>query len=237
LEVSLIIWLASYPRSGNTYFRVLLKQYFGISTFSAYEDKVISKNSQIQAVVGHEGRSRSIESLADDEKIYLVKTHDLPQGDNMPAIYLVRDGRDALVSYAHYTQSYENHTDSAELSDNFYYVLHDLIVYNASFGGWGSHVLGWTNRASPSAIIKFEALVQSDKPWELVAKALEEVNYPTLKYDKGRAIPSFKELHQQMPGFFREGKIGTWKNEMPEDLHEIFWQQHKGAMDKMGYNR
>jgi len=233
----MIIWLASYPRSGNTYFRLLLKQYFGLSTFSVYEDKVISKNSQIQEIVGHESRSRSIESLRDDENIHLVKTHDLPQEDNMPAIYLVRDGRDALVSYAHYTQSFENHTDSAKQSQNFNFVLRDLIVYNASFGGWGPNVLAWTNRTSPVTVIKFETLVQSAEPWKIVAQALGEINHPVLNYEKKNAIPSFEELHRQMPGFFREGKIGTWKNEMSSELHEIFWKQHKTAMDKMGYVR
>ena len=39
--------------------------------------------------------------------IYFVKTHELPtENDNSPAIYLVRDGRDVLMSYAHYIQIY-----------------------------------------------------------------------------------------------------------------------------------
>ena len=36
-------------------------------------------------------------------KVYFVKTHELPSDDS-PAILLVRDGRDAMVSFAHYIE-------------------------------------------------------------------------------------------------------------------------------------
>ena len=32
----MIVWLASYPRSGNTYFRILLNHLYGIKTPMAY---------------------------------------------------------------------------------------------------------------------------------------------------------------------------------------------------------
>ncbi len=34
----MLIGLASYPRSGNTFFRVLLNRYFGLQTYSLYDD-------------------------------------------------------------------------------------------------------------------------------------------------------------------------------------------------------
>ena len=34
----MIVWLASYPRSGNTFLRVVLHNVYGVSTYSVYED-------------------------------------------------------------------------------------------------------------------------------------------------------------------------------------------------------
>ncbi len=37
--------------------------------------------------------------------------------------------------------------------------------------------------------------------------------------------------------FFRKGKTGTWKKEMPEDSHQLFWELHGHMMKQMGYPR
>ncbi len=34
----MIVWLASYPRSGNTFLRLVLHRLFGVPTYSVYED-------------------------------------------------------------------------------------------------------------------------------------------------------------------------------------------------------
>ena len=38
LEEFMIVWLAAYPRSGNTLLQLFLKQVFGVHTFSLYDD-------------------------------------------------------------------------------------------------------------------------------------------------------------------------------------------------------
>jgi hypothetical protein len=37
-EPAVIVWLASYPRSGNTFLRVVLHNLYGVPTYSVYED-------------------------------------------------------------------------------------------------------------------------------------------------------------------------------------------------------
>ena len=51
----MIIWLSSYPRSGNTFFRIVAHQIFGISTYSGFQ----SGNADLDRVgmgdiTGHE---------------------------------------------------------------------------------------------------------------------------------------------------------------------------------------
>lgn len=96
----MIIWVAPYPRSGNTFFRMLLYYKCGIKTYSIYNDQLFERIGASESV-GHELLPAPLDQLKQDEKLYFVKTHNLPQDDN-PAIYLVRDGRDALISHANY---------------------------------------------------------------------------------------------------------------------------------------
>jgi hypothetical protein len=103
----MIVWLASYPRSGNTYFRILIHHLYGLKTYSIYDDLLLEKLDGTAETIGHERLPGDLEDLEQSESVYIVKTHNLP-GDDRPAIQIVRDGRDALVSYTKFIQSFEN---------------------------------------------------------------------------------------------------------------------------------
>src|ERR1700736_4487757 len=97
----MIVWIASYPRSGNTFFRTLLHSLYGQNTYSVFND--VFENGEIggMGVTAHQRKPAPLEELARHEQIYFVKTHAQPS-DASPAIYLLRDGRDSYVSQAHY---------------------------------------------------------------------------------------------------------------------------------------
>ena len=83
-----MIWLASYPRSGSTFLRIVLDEVYGIesSTFHRQKDYPLDGDYATYPV---------------------IKTHQLPHelapaDPSIPAVYLVRDGRDCVVSLAHY---------------------------------------------------------------------------------------------------------------------------------------
>jgi hypothetical protein len=42
-------------------------------------------------------------------------------------------------------------------------------------------------------------------------------------------IPGFMELNQVDRGFCRRGINGSYLDEMPEDLHELFWSKPENA--------
>lgn len=232
----MIIWLASYPRSGNTFFRVLLNHHYGIHTYSVYEDRLLTERRVDWEIVGHLPRPIPISNMIESERTFLVKTHDLPQ-DNLPAIYLVRDGRDALVSYTHYVLTFEQDENKKDTHATFHHTLHDLINYNNAFGGWGPNVLAWAQREAPTAIVKFEDLVNSSKPFTILQNALEKLGYANYLPIVTEEPPSFQELHNQMPKFFRKGKIGSWREEMSTDLQALFWEKYGEVMKLMGYSQ
>ena len=100
------IWLASYPRSGNTFLRLILNQVFGLRTASVYKAETRSWEVApgLVEIIGHYEEVSPSQPRIEAPRI--VKTHDGPS-DEGPAIYIVRDGRSSIVSYFHYLRDIE----------------------------------------------------------------------------------------------------------------------------------
>lgn len=237
----MIVWLASYPRSGNTFFRMLLYHSYGISTYSVTNDPLFQEIGA-DKIVGHELLPASLEELAIDKEVYFIKTHEFPM-DGSPAIYVVRDGRDVLVSYARYILSFRRKTGRFYKLrkllgiENFRRTLKHLIVTGDQFcGRWNDHVLSWTHGREDGITfsIRYEDLIRDPDLW--VKRALETFKIRSEYARKGKP-PSFEILHAKWPMFFRKGKSGAWREEMPNDLHELFWKIHGDAMSAFGYSK
>lgn len=178
-----------------------------------------------------------------------VKTHLLPhqlipKDPSIPAVYLIRDGRDALCSEAHHT------IDFVHPQSNFLENLRTAIIAEKGsfFGGWSKNVLEWIERAA--IIIRFEDLI--NHPMKCVKRIgrLVELPEPRLnklptfdslkhgvpKYGAGKDLPFTEaEKRRTARNWFRRGKIGAWKDEMPEKLLDLFWSLHGEVMEMMGY--
>ena len=90
------IWLASYPRSGNTLLRTVLYHCFGLASASIYPDD-LEDNTDLESFTGHIEHDAHGMVRFPDGAIPLFKTHQ-PPPDDQGAIYVVRDGRAACVS-------------------------------------------------------------------------------------------------------------------------------------------
>jgi hypothetical protein len=218
---------------------MLLFYVYGVQTYSIYNDPLFEEIGASGAV-GHELLPNTIEELSQDSNIYFVKTHSLPTDEN-PAIYLFRDGRDALVSHTRYILAFKR-TTLTQLSRfvglaNFYRTLRKLIVEpRSSETCWSNHVFSWTRdkRDGMTTTIRYEDLILD--PVTSLASSLEALQIQ-LELRDGHNLPSFDELHRKWPQFFRKGKNGSWRQEMPNDLHQLFWQYHGEAMEAFGYLR
>ena len=233
-----IIWLASYPRSGNEFARLCLACRLHLRTIDLYADWNASETQRVWSeLLGDHPIAADVssEELASSTKPWLVKTHELPAEADYPAIYLVRDGRDVLVSYAHYTLWQERGIPSGRDRKAFRAVLKELITSTEHFGGWSAHVLTWIQReAPPTVVVRYEDLVTSAAT--KLREALAAVGWDDLEtYDD--ALPTFEQLHKAFPQFFRKGKVGGWRDEMSADLHELFWKHHGEAMASLNYLR
>ena len=229
----MIVWVASYPRSGNTFARVVLTHLYGVPTRDVYQHED-QGSAQYDALgmgnlVGHAG----LDSLtaADRAVPSFVKTHELPS-DRKPAIYIVRDGRDAITSYAHFALNFEDYVSADVYPFAFHETVRNLIISKDCFGGWSKHVKKWTRRWAPTAVIRYEDLVVD--PIETIRGAMAklQLRLPELPDVK---IPPFEELNKTSPTFFRRGKIGSYLDEMTPAERDIFWKQHGKVMTSLGY--
>jgi hypothetical protein len=146
-----VTWLASYPRSGNTLLRQILKHCFGLLSQSLYQDEDFA-NPGVRDAVGHEDvghNARQFVALARraGRSLY-VKTHELPPADHHPAIYVVRDGRSAVVSHTHYLRDVLGRDIS----------LADVIAGKAGLS-WSHHVRAWAMPARANTlVVRYEDL-------------------------------------------------------------------------------
>lgn len=221
----MIVWLASYPRSGNTFFRVILNSVFDIKTYSIYDDTGdIGADEATSEIVGHEflPKDFNLDAARDSNEVYYIKTHELL--DNMhldssdKVIYLVRDGRESTLSFTKHLQNfYKKENDD----------LSDVIYGNTPFSSWGEHVKQWS--ATDKLLIKFENLTDNTS---LILKDIS--NYLNIQ-PLNNKIPTFQELQKINPKFFRSGKKDTWKHHFSESQHLAFWLRNVNEMTDMGY--
>jgi glycosyltransferase involved in cell wall biosynthesis len=225
-----ILWIASYPRSGNSFLRVVLKAAFGIPSDSVYSDKLDIGWGSLRDVREGLSPGRSLADMADGADLCALKTHDLPGDDGYPALYVVRDGRDALVSYAHYALEIVE-KNAAPPQAAFLSLLRTLVSTDVHFGGWARHVDAWGSRKA-THVIRFEDLIRD--PIAIVGRALASLGlHPQSTVSR---VPSFAELREKAPEFFRNGLVGGYREEMPESLEELFCSRSAGAMRRHGYS-
>ena len=196
-----IIWLASYPKSGNTWLRAFLANYFfetdGPASFEHYQrissgdtsadgyreiagvDPARLNNVQYMAV-----RRRYLEQIAGEGKARFVKTHCanikleraplIPPDLTQRAIYLVRHPMDMLVSYAdHWGVPLEEAAEQIQNPANA--VPPGLRTAMQYLGAWADHVKGWTTtRAFPVLVLRYEDMLEdADAAFRKVLKHIQ----------------------------------------------------------------
>lgn len=140
------IWLASYPRSGNTFLRTILWHSFGLRSASVYAND-LGENKRLWDFVGHiePGPDRQIKFP--ETNMPLLKTHEYPPNSD-PAIYVVRDGRAACSSLWKF---YNEHGVPSSMPD--------VIEGRHRFGTWANHVSAWRPwEREKTLLLKYEDL-------------------------------------------------------------------------------
>ncbi|UUX49927.1 sulfotransferase domain-containing protein [Nisaea acidiphila] len=212
--MSRIIWLASYPKSGNTWVRALLANYvldrdnpvsindlrgFTLSdTRPRYYDGLLDRplpdlsESEIRAL-----RPLALRQLADARPHdHFVKTHSQYtefEGINLiepevtaGAIYIVRDPRDVAVSFAaHFGLAVDDAIERMADAGNL--TTAGDFRMTTFLGSWDAHVASWTNQDEvPVCLVRYEDLLRA--PEETFGKMLKVLGLPHAQDRISRAV-------------------------------------------------
>lgn len=219
----MIIWLASYPRSGNTFLRIVFNSVFNIKTYELYSIEGKHGENNISDIIGHKflPENFDFEKARISKKKYYIKTHELVDRANIDEddkiIYLVRNGLDSTLSFEKYLHNYE------KKDSQFLNIIHG----NTPYSSWAEHTRQW-HRVDNKLIIKFEELI--DDPMEAANKIAQYLHIKPIN----DSVPTFEELHKINSQFFRKGE--KHNNRLLSELElGLFWVNSYEEMVRFRY--
>jgi hypothetical protein len=217
-----ITWLASYPRSGDTLLRTVLKCCFGQFGQSIYCDEEF-EHPALKEIVGKEAVGASLFEFVSTAKrqnrhLY-VKTHELPRDNAQPTIYVVRDGRSCVVSHYHYVRDILGR--DVTLED---------VIRGAWCPSWSQHVDAWAlSGRQNTLVVHYEGLATGCLRTLRAISAF--INQPLLReFDA-----SFDQLHALYPSFFRRGSDEANLDDLDANNALLFERLHGETPRKIGY--
>ena len=217
----MIVWLASYPRSGNTFARIVLETCLSVPTLTSndyyFDDQPRPTpppwdQSSVSKLGLEPPPVASVAEAAQMPRLFGLKTHSQHRPTSDPAIYFVRDGRDAIVSYAYYVhERLEQRSRESITPEQIATTIEHLLVDpDPDYGSWSANVDAWTSRPNV-AVIPFTTLIAD--PVESLAAALDQLG---LSYSRtGAQPPTFNEMQSKVPSFFRSGSNRRLEEHLP----------------------
>ena len=213
----MIVWIASYPRSGNSLFRQLIYATMGQPSY--HERGGVS---EIRAEYAHliQDPDDFFAWARDTGDPVFVKTHDSPQDDS-PAVYVVRDGRSATSSFLRYEQTFAPETQPTLLS---------LIAGDHYYGSWSDHYRAWHERKAPILTLAYQDLFDADDA--LVARVAEFIGYQGERETWKNMIAEWRERYPLLVG---SGDV-RWepRPEWNYVADVAFWRVHGELMQELG---
>ena len=178
---SAVVWLASYPRSGNTMLRGWLKKNFEANSCSIYNDlNDIGSEEETSSLVGHymvdwpfskgqrpnNSQLRNLEEHQNYSGNVFIKTHACFQdGYSLgKTIYILRNGIDALTSHIHYRQDFGSRTEK-NIEKEFISEFEKVIINGLpTCGYWSDNVISWLDyyeaNKDSALLLRFEDLIK-----------------------------------------------------------------------------
>ena len=207
----MIFWIASYPKSGNTWLRTLLSTYY-YSSDGVYDEKLLKNIDQFPTkkylldfeynnkIIGDTCKHwiRSQEKINIDKKLRFLKTHnafgkvnnfDFTNSENsIGCLYIVRDPRNVFTSVKNH---YELETDKAiKWMTNEKQFIYDVQNFDdvgfsdfQFISSWSLNYKSWkVQKKVPTKFIRYEDL--SERTFFLLKEIIQFINKVTNNNEK-----------------------------------------------------
>ena len=228
------VFIVGYPKSGNTWFQHLISGV--VHGVDARLSPPLLANDLVPDVHYNTFYRRYSTPM-------FFKSHHLPRPDYRRVVYLLRDGRDAMVSYLHFLES----TQRRKLD------FMELVTTGATHipCKWHQHVDSWLRNlhAAEMIVIKYEDLVSKpvaqlerfcrfinlDRERSHLEAAAEAAQFRNLRAKEARLGLERPEIWPADKFFFRRGVVGSYKDEMPANVLQAFMSDAAETLQRNGY--
>lgn len=220
------VFIVGFPKSGNT----VMQHIIAHLVYGVNEEVSRSMVNLITPDVYSNSHYFRFNSVC------FFKSHERPQPNYKKVIYLLRDGREALLSYYHMVKNM-----GGDVS------LNDLYEGKVNiFGGmWHEHLNEWEKNPyeADMLFIKYEDLktnkldvlnrlcvfLDLKRTSQELGKVLEHTSFEFMKQleQKDDWKKMKKENNFNQGNFVRKGSLNSFKEEVPKDILKIFKEKSK----------
>ena len=235
----MIIWLASYPKSGNTWIRLFLDNLFSSSDKFHINQNLIRQFPLRKHFYGLTKNINNQNELAKncidaqlrlnlDGKIKILKTHNAlwkfnngeysftDEINTIGVIHIVRDPRNIVTSILNYFQK-KNYENAIE------FMKKDKVIGGGDedaglptiIGSWSNHYKSWKKFKKNYLLVKYEDLLKDPKnEFFKITNYLKKVanyNFDQKKIEKAIVDCDFQNLSDQEDTFGFDGNSPTNK--------------------------
>ena len=231
------VFIAGFPKSGNTWMQNLITGILLDSTSFRITPKIVSE------IVPDVHAKKYYKRTRPD---MIFKTHNLPDERMKRVIHLVRDGRDAMISY---------HKMEVNRDRNYKFSIEDMIkggkgVYPAK---WNVHTKAWIENPfnADLMVIKYEDLLN-----ESLTEMIKIAKFLNIEMSEKRLAEIYEANHisilrkkvveygwdydyvyknKTSESFFRKGTSGSHESEIDANLTSYFVNESKAELNHFGY--
>lgn len=230
------VFIVGYMKSGTTWFRNLAASVvYGL-------DSPHIPYSVVWELIPNHGPTKPYYKRYHNPMYF--KVHDFPRPQYRRVVFLVRDGRDVVVSLGHHLRNvYQQEVDMMKLAKG----------RNPRFSAryeWYKHAAAWLNNPyhADMITIKFEDLKKAPLP-ELrrfcqfagierddaaLERAIKFASFENMRDREDRLGMDYRTWPKDKH-FVRQGKVGSHKEELPPEVLEFFVSKAGEVLRKLGY--
>jgi hypothetical protein len=225
------IFIVGYPKSGNTWFQDLITAVvYGVHP--AFAPPTLA-----QTLVPDVHKQPYYRRFATP---MFFKSHRFPRPEYRRVVYLIRDGRDVMVSFYHYEKAMRGAADLADL----------VRRGHRSHGKWETHVKAWlaNPHGADMIVIRYEDLKHDGvkelqrfcsfagikRDTSFLEMMFHEADFEKMQERELRSGSGMRSWPTDKL-FRRRGVVGGYKEEMPAALVEEFTAASGETLRRCGY--